>query len=140
MPRRPRSLTLAHNRTFDAMPGFDRRWRELGLTEADQIRLMWEIMADPEGAGKVILGAGSIRKLRFGDPDDNRGERGAYRVWYVHVPDLSVVVLVTVYDKADEPDLSQADKKALTAAVDRVVAARRANEAAARTRQTKRRR
>lgn len=122
------------------MPTFDRRWRALGLTEADESRLMWQIMADPAGVGSVIPGSRSIRKMRFGDPDDNRGQSGSYRVWYVHVPDLSVVVLVAVYDKADEPDLSAKDKRDLADAVERVVTARRANEAAARKRNAKRRR
>src|SRR4051812_2376694 len=88
-------------RTFVYTPGFERRWADLGLTADDLLLLQALVMQDPTGA-PVIPDSGGVRKLRFAPSGAGRGKRDAFRVWYAHLPEFGVVVLVTVYDKAED--------------------------------------
>ncbi len=51
-------------RTFVELPIFQRKWKDLGLTDTDLRRLQEELLADPK-IGAVMQGTGGIQKMRF---------------------------------------------------------------------------
>jgi hypothetical protein len=57
-------------------------------------------------------GCGGLRKIRIGDPRRGKGKRGGARVIYLHVAEVSLIYLVTVYGKDQKDDLSAEDKRA----------------------------
>lgn len=65
---------------------------------------------DPQ-KGKVVQGAGGLRKIRMGLP--GRGKRGGCRVIYLHMKSASRVYFVYLYAKNEEVDLSADQKKTL---------------------------
>lgn len=70
--------------------------------------------ANPE-RGAVIQGTGGLRKLRWADPKRGKGKRGGLRIIYLHVPAAKLIVLLDVYDKDEQDDLSSSDKKTFSA-------------------------
>lgn len=96
--------------TFVELEGFLDDWTDLGLTDTDLHALQAMIMASPS-AGKVVKGAGGLRKMRFAPARWRSGKSGAVRVCYVYYPDYAVVLLVVAYSKSERDDLSAADKK-----------------------------
>src|SRR5438105_4897303 len=97
---------------FVELPVFTADWRDLKLTDDDLMELKAAIMSAPARA-PVIAGTGGLRKLRLGRP--GRGKRGGLRVCYAHFPAYSVVILVAVYGKNEQEDLSAAEKRQVRA-------------------------
>jgi len=101
-------------RTFVEVPVFSKRWRELGLGEEELVRLQVMILKDPE-IGALMEGTGGIRKLRFAL--DNRGKSGGIRVCYTDFEEYETVFLITVFEKKEQGNLTDAEKKILKALV-----------------------
>jgi hypothetical protein len=87
------------------------------LLTADEYRwLQLELVQQPT-AGKVIPGAGGIRKLRWGAL--GRGKRGGARVIYFwHAPSETILMLFA-YSKNEREDLTSAQREALRLIVER---------------------
>lgn len=85
-------------------------WVKKYLSDETLSVLQRDLMNDPE-RGDVIPGCGGLRKVRIADPIRGKGKRSGARVIYLHVPDASVIHLITVYGKDQKDDLSPADKK-----------------------------
>lgn len=66
-------------RTFIEVPLFTKRWKEIGLGDAELQTLQILLLKDPE-SGPIMEGTGGIRKVRF--PLRNRGKSGSVRVCY----------------------------------------------------------
>ena len=66
-------------RIFVELPSFRTEWKAMGLTEEDLSRLQKELLSNPT-VGKVMRGAGGIRKMRFAF--EHRGKSGSVRVIY----------------------------------------------------------
>lgn len=64
-------------------------------------------------AGDVIPGYGGLRKVRIGLP--GRGKRGGGRVIYYVVVNRHTVLLLDIYAKNDQEDLSARELQALVA-------------------------
>lgn len=73
-----------------------------------------EILQDPD-KGDIISGAGGIRKIRVPDRMGKRGKSGSYRVLYLDLPDSEVTYLLLLYEKADQENISQEQKKTIKA-------------------------
>ena len=58
-------------------------------------------------------GCGGLRKLRWSDPRRGKGKRSGLRVIYLNLPEHSRFILVDVYDKDDQEDLSSAERQIL---------------------------
>lgn len=69
-------------RTFVELPVFRSRWKDLGLTDADLIRLQTELLADTK-VGDVMRGTGGVRKMRFAFR--HKGKSGSIRVRYISI-------------------------------------------------------
>ena len=91
---------------------FTESWSGFGLDDSiDLTELQFHIMAEPR-SGTVIPGTGGMRKLRFSPSSWSVGKRSALRVCYVFFEQFSIVLLLLVYAKSDQDNLSIADKKA----------------------------
>jgi hypothetical protein len=96
--------------TFIQLAAFVADWRELRLTDDDLRALEIELLVRPE-SGRVIPGAGGLRKTRFAPPSLRTGKRGGTRVVYAYFPVASHVYLFAIYAKNVQEDLTPAEKK-----------------------------
>ncbi len=97
-------------RTFVELPIFQRKWKELGLTDIDLRRLQEELLSDPK-IGAVMQGTGGIRKMRFAFKD--RGKSGSSRVIYVDFEVYEKIFLITAYPKNVKDNLTESEKNEL---------------------------
>lgn len=88
--------------------------KRIGATASDAARLEAEIARNPQ-AGDVIPGLGGLRTIRFGVA--GRGKRGGGRAIYFLMIAKDVAIMVFAYAKADQEDLSPAQRKAALALV-----------------------
>jgi len=105
-------------RTFKYLAGFVREWDRLGLEDDDLNELEQLILTDPD-AGALVSGTGGLRKLRFAPSRWRRGKRGALRVGYSHNARLEKVAILAVYAKADQSDLTPAERRDIKLLLDR---------------------
>ena len=68
------------------------------------------LVVNPE-AGRVISGAGGLRKIRWKDPGRQKGKRGGIRIIYYYRIHVGQVLLLTAYDKDHQSDLSTSQKR-----------------------------
>lgn len=97
-------------RSFIEVPLFTKRWKEIGLTDADLLTLQIMLLKNPE-SGPVLEGTGGIRKVRF--PLENRGKSGSVRVCYTDFAEYEVTYLLTAFAKNEQDNLSQEEKNVL---------------------------
>jgi hypothetical protein len=95
--------------TFVQLQVFTSDFKHLRLTDADLRALENELLSRPD-VGKVIAGAGGLRKMRFAPASWRRGKSGACRVCYVWFPEAAAIYLFIVYTKQEMDNLSKADK------------------------------
>jgi hypothetical protein len=89
---------------------FLRCLKKLNATKGEIDELENTIVADPN-AGDVIPGLGGIRKIRFAI--GGKGKRGGGRAIYFLLMADETILMLTAYSKAEQEDLSQAQKTAL---------------------------
>ena len=82
------------------------------MSEAEREHVVDTIAANPAG-GVVIPGTGGLRKMRI--PLQGRGKRGGGRVIYWFHSESLPVVLVLAFAKNDAEDMSQDQRRKLTA-------------------------
>ena len=93
-------------REYVMLPEFDKRWKELGLTDDDLKSLQEELTVNPS-KGDVIQGTGGLRKIRFAF--ENRGKSGSVRVCYVDFVVYERIYLITAYSKNEKDNLSKSE-------------------------------
>ena len=91
--------------SFIEVRPFTAAWRDLDLDTDDLEALQVLIMCDPK-RGAVIEGTGGLRKIRFASRRSNQGKSGGLRICYVYFEEFSIVLLVLVYAKNEQDDLS----------------------------------
>jgi mRNA-degrading endonuclease RelE of RelBE toxin-antitoxin system len=79
------------------------RWRQEYLEE-EQFRALQNQLVEKPQSGARIPGTGGLRKLRWGTQD--RGKRGGVRVIYFFVEQRSLILLLLVYPKNVQDDLT----------------------------------
>lgn len=89
------------------LPLFRNKWEDLGLTEADLIRLQTELLADLK-VGDVMRGTGGVRKMRFAF--EHRGRSGSVRVIYVDFEVYEKIYLLTAYTKSEKENLTKEEQ------------------------------
>ena len=97
--------------TFGYLNVFSADWRRLRLDDDDLRALELEIMHNPS-VGRMIPGAGGLRKIRFSTPGWNRGKSGAIRVCYVYFLRYESVYMFGAYAKNERENITAADKAA----------------------------
>ena len=93
----------------------------------DEYRELQNRLADNPELGNLMPGTGGFRKLRWKDARRGKGRRGGLRVIYYFFPANQQIWLMTLYDKDEASDLTAGEKKALRAAIEAEVQARRGN-------------
>lgn len=109
-PSRP--VALESLLSFLEAPVFTRAWKACGLTDEDLFDFQQMLLVDPKGH-PVVAGTGGLRKARFRPTSSSRGKSGSHRACYVYYEDFGLVLLVTVYSKNENDDLSAAARKAI---------------------------
>lgn len=97
-------------RLFVELPIFQKRWKEMGLTEEDLRRLQSELLEDPK-VGAVMQGTGGLRKMRFSF--NNIGKSGASRIIYIDFEVYEKIFLITAYTKNEKDNLSKEERNDL---------------------------
>lgn len=103
------------SRIFVELPSFVARWKSLGLTDDDLLRLEIDLLSDPK-IGAVMQGTGGVRKVRFAF--ENRGKSGSIRVIYIDFEVYEKIFLLTAYAKADQSSLTKKERNALKGLVE----------------------
>lgn len=95
--------------TFIETPVFTEQIRSL-LDDDQYSEFQAALVANPE-AGRLIKGAGGLRKIRWRDPVRQKGKRGGIRVIYFYRMHIGQILLLTAYDKDHQSDLSASQKR-----------------------------
>ena len=103
------------SRIFVELPSFIARWKSLGLTDDDLLRLEIDLLSDPK-IGAVMQGTGGVRKVRFAF--ENRGKSGSIRAIYIDFEVYEKIFLLTAYAKADQSSLTKKERNALKGLVE----------------------
>jgi hypothetical protein len=85
--------------------GFQKRRKRL-LDDDELFELMKSLTVHP-GMGKVIPGSGGLRKLRWAAK--NRGKRGGARVIYFWWLEEHQILLLDIYAKAEQENLTASE-------------------------------
>lgn len=97
-------------RSFVELPLFRTRWEDLGMTDADLMRLQAELLADPK-VGDVMRGTGGVRKMRFAF--EHKGKSGGARVIYIDFEVYEKIYLLTAYTKNEKENLTKEEQNEL---------------------------
>jgi hypothetical protein len=89
------------------LPPFSQKWGQYRLTEEDRTAMLEAILSDPEG-WPVQKGTAGARKARFASQDLDRGASGGYRVFYAAFRKYDKLVLITLFRKSAQANLSRA--------------------------------
>jgi hypothetical protein len=103
--------TLVPIGTFEA-----KARRLLGKTGFDELL---EFLASRPKAGRIIQGTGGLRKVRIARP--GRGKSGGARVIYYYHNENKPILLLLIYAKADQENLTDAQKAQLKKHVDAII-------------------
>lgn len=86
------------------LPEFDKRWKDIGLTDKELKALQEELTVNPE-KGDLMQGTGGLRKIRVAF--EGKGKRGSARVCYVDFVIHERIYLITAYTKNEKDNLSK---------------------------------
>lgn len=104
------SRTISPMRTVIETPTFQKQAEKLWTEDERLAFIDW--IAEHPLAGDVIPGAEGARKVRWAAA--GKGKRGGVRVIYFNLEADGVIVLITLYQKADQATISnEAIKKAV---------------------------
>jgi len=78
-----------------------------------------EFLARRPRAGRIIQGTGGLRKARFARP--GKGKSGGARVIYYYHNDTRPILLLLIYAKADQDNLTDAQKAQLKKHVNAII-------------------
>ena len=88
--------------SFRETAWFTRQVSEL-LTDEEYSKLQWRLIEFPD-AGDVIKGSGGIRKIR--QSAKGKGTRGGDRVIYYFAAENQEILMLDIYAKNEQADLS----------------------------------
>ncbi|MBQ5687234.1 MAG: type II toxin-antitoxin system RelE/ParE family toxin [Ruminococcus sp.] len=94
-------------REFVMLPEFDRKWKDMGLTDRELKALQVELTINPQ-KGDVMQGTGGLRKIRVAF--EGKGKSGSARVCYVDFAVYERIYLITAYSKDEKDNLSKAER------------------------------
>ena len=94
-------------REFVMLPEFDRKWKDMGLTDRELQALQEELTINPQ-KGDVMQGTGGLRKIRVAF--EGKGKSGSARVCYVDFAVYERIYLITAYSKDEKDNLSKAER------------------------------
>jgi mRNA-degrading endonuclease RelE of RelBE toxin-antitoxin system len=91
---------------------FTSRLDNLAKDRADDVLMNIEndLLKNPE-RGTLIQGTGGIRKSRAADPFRGKGKRGGFRYMYYYIEQDGQILLLLIFSKDEQDNLSAAQKK-----------------------------
>jgi len=95
-------------------PVFTRRVLKL-LTDDDYRLLQHELVARPD-VGNIIRGSGGLRKVRWAATGS--GKRGGVRVIYYWAVDREIILMLLIYGKNEQDDLTAEQLRVLKGLVE----------------------
>ena len=95
-------------------PIFTRRLKSI-LDDEDYRDLQNELITNPK-AGRLISGSGGLRKYRWSG--SGRGKRGGSRVIYYWLSEKDTLLMLLIYRKKEQDDLTPDQLKILKALVE----------------------
>jgi hypothetical protein len=107
--------------TVAETPTFTRQAEKL-FSDEEKLELI-SFLAENPLAGNVIPDTGGVRKVRFAA--SGKGKRGGARVIYYFLDDSMPLYALLVYPKNEKADLTPEDKRAASALVEAIKAARK---------------
>ncbi len=105
---------------FVEFRGFSKRRED--YLEDEAFRGLQNALLKTPKSGDVIKGTGGLRKLRFAAK--GKGKRGGVRVIYYYLETKAIILLLLIYGKNYQDDLSTEEKKLLTKLVEQEIEAR----------------
>lgn len=105
-------LSLRNLLHFIEFPEFTADCKSFGLSDDDLLKLQVQIMKTGMNA-PVIPGTGGIRKLRFVPNNWDQGKRSALRICFALFPRFHTAILIYMYAKNVQENLSPRAKDAL---------------------------
>jgi hypothetical protein len=93
---------------------FTRRLGQLAGDAAGEVlrELQNDLLRDP-ARGDVVRGLGGIRKARLANPTRGKGTRGGFRYMHLYLEHREHIHLLCLFDKDEQEDLSEKERKAL---------------------------
>ena len=85
------------------------------LLDAESHRLLQLRLVQDPTAGALIQGTGGLRKIRW--QGSGRGKRGGVRAIYYWATDDGQILMLLIYPKSEQDDLTADQKKVLAALV-----------------------
>lgn len=85
------------------------------LLTAEEQRALQNLLLERPDAGALIKKSGGLRKVRFGV--GNKGKSGGVRVIYYHHTGRKVILLLVIYAKGQQDDLTDEQTALLRALV-----------------------
>jgi len=98
---------------FIETPIFTRRLKSL-LNDEEYRNLQNHLLAFPE-SGKIIIGSGGLRKIRW--QGSSRGKSGGTRIIYYLFSKLDTILMLFIYPKKEQDDLTKEQLKILKSIV-----------------------
>ena len=86
------------------------------LSDEEYRNLQNELILNPE-KGKIIRSSGGLRKLRWGL--SGRGKSGGVRVIYYWIQQKEIILMLLVYPKNEQDNLTSSQLKVLKALVEK---------------------
>jgi len=83
----------------------------------DEYSKFQSFLAEQPTAGTPISGTGGARKIRWADPNRGKGKRGGIRAIYFYRDQHEQIIMLYLYSKDEQDDLTQEQKKALKAVI-----------------------
>jgi len=80
-------------------------------TSDDEYRELQQALVDRSDAGSVMVGSGGLRKIRWAK--EGRGKRGGVRVIYYWAVSSEQILMLFMYPKGEQDDLTSAQIKML---------------------------
>ena len=84
------------------------------LLDEEYRKLQAEIVMNPE-KGKLIVGSGGLRKIRWVIP--GKGKSGGVRIIYYWAKAKEIILMLLIYSKNEQDDLSREQLKILKSLV-----------------------
>ncbi|MDZ7623799.1 MAG: hypothetical protein U5J96_05050 [Ignavibacteriaceae bacterium] len=86
------------------------------LTDDEYRNLQNTLILNP-GKGKLILGSGGLRKIRWGIT--GRGKSGGVRIIYYWIVQRNIILMLLIYQKNEQDELTSSQIKLLKSLVEK---------------------
>ncbi|WP_118907610.1 addiction module toxin RelE [Paenilisteria weihenstephanensis] len=101
-------MMMQLSREFVYVDEFDSRTKKLGFTSADYYNMEQILLLEPK-KGAVMPYTNGLRKLRYSPTHSNAGKSGGCRIFYVDIESHHLIILVTLINKREADNLSDAE-------------------------------